>query len=172
MDNPAKFFAQQLNNRGIDATVNYENSSGVHYFYINKNIGGKKLSYVVTITETELMRVDASFEERIATISKDATRKLQNKMSHTIDNKTIGARLHTYKPKIECLYCDKSFELDQTRSTFTSIGELSVPTEMPISMDTMRDRFTDHQNIVVDLYLIGKLKKQCDSSCPNSYHNF
>ena len=72
------------------------------------------------------------------------------------------------EPEAHCCNCSTTVELPERSAIFAQSAELSAPQPMPVEEQTVLESLDDHSRVLLKMYLMGKLREECDSYCPNS----
>lgn len=174
MREPEQFLSQALDDAGVDAEVfsqrNAETAS--EQLLVEKDIGQKKLTYRVGITDHELLFDDwDTIQKKLAIEAKHIKREFEEHLVSTFEWSDRVARVSLYDGAwAECQYCNSRVRAPKA-TYLTNSCELSTPVPVERDMSYALQEMSEHDKRVLELYLLGLLRRECDRDCQNSKWN-
>jgi hypothetical protein len=167
------FFRQALAEQGLEANVAHESDDVFDKFYVSKEIAGETITYSTNVSHSIQNADNNSAEKQIAMAARNVAQQFENHLTETFKwNKRCVDVLPYDEPEARCRNCGASVELPPRGSIFAQSAELSAPQPMPVEEQTVLESLDDHSRVLLKMYLMGKLREECDSYCPNSkYHS-
>lgn len=172
MRDPAQFLEKSLSEHGLTVdSVTHERPDSKHSdrFYVHKEIGGETYSEMFYITDEAQFR--DSLEKRIAMHAQTVAQSFEEEMT---DRVKLGPRSVTVCPYDEpwasCHHCGQEVELEESfiAPMFQEEAEFSCPQPQPRSFKSQIASLSSDERRSLKLYLMGKLRVECDHQCPNS----
>jgi hypothetical protein len=175
MDSAVDFLAKALREEGLVAEVSEVSSDVEHCdkFIVTKDIGGEPYRVAFSVTERERAAYGTT-EKLLATRAREVYQKFEDEMTETISWDENRVRLSAYdEPSAECFNCkaDVSFSPQSSVPSFRKEAEISTPRPIPRATEDIVKDVDDHAHVLIKLYLLGKLRRECDPQCPNSIHS-
>lgn len=167
------FFRQALAEQGLEADVAHESDEHTETFYVSKNIAGENITYSTNVSHRERYDGDYSTEKRMALAARNVARKFEDWLTESFQWNGRRVELRPYdEPEARCANCDTTVELPERSAIFAQSAELSAPQPKPVEETTVLESLDDHSRVLLKMYLMGKLREECDHYCPNSkYHS-
>lgn len=137
---------------------------------IVKRLGDKKLAYRFAAPNEEFTNVSA--QKKLTLNAEQAAVQFNKKMRTTFSWKNSKADISMYDGGwAKCKHCGTEVELPPPKvdKLFTQDAELSTPHPMPKEPDNYVSDMKGHQEVLLKLYLIGRMKEQCDMMCQERY---
>ena len=164
------FFRQALAEQGLDANVTHESDEYTDTFYVSKDVAGEIMTFTTAIDNNYIGSY--SEEKRIAIAARGVAEKFEDELTETFDWNGRHIRLQPYdEPEATCGSCGTTVELPPRTMMFAKSAELSAPQPMPVEDKTVLDSLDDHSRVLLKMYLIGKLREECEHYCPNSKYS-
>jgi hypothetical protein len=163
----ARLFKQALAERGLDASVAHESDEHTETFYIRKELqSGDTIGYTTTINT---QKVETPAEKQIALSARRIAKKYEEKLKERFDWQGRCVEVSVYDgPEAFCQSCGASVSLAPSSAMFRSSAELSAP--QPIPVENALGSLDDYAFVLLKMYLLGKLRDECDQYCSNSKH--
>lgn len=165
------FFKQSLAEEGLDAEITSESTESTTTLYVSKNtLGGERhtISHQF-VTSFASVSPPPTIEKRMAMQAREVAQQFDEWITETIffDGRKITLKLYE-TPEATCELCNTTVGLSPRSMQKSHTGEMSVPQPMPLEEESIPASFDAHSQVMVKLYLIGKLRESCQSDCPNS----
>lgn len=167
------FFRQALAEQGLDAEVAHESDEFTDTFYVSKNVAGETITYTTNVSHREQRDSNYSTEKQMAMAARNVAQKFEDRLTERFEwnGRCVIVRPHD-EPEAHCRNCHASVELPpRAGQIFTPNAELSAPQPMPVEDETVLESLDAHSEVLLKMYLMGKLRESCEPHCPNSKHN-
>jgi len=163
------FFRQALAEQGLEANVAHESDEHTETFYVSKNVAGENLTITTNVSHREQHDGDYSTEKRMALAARTVADKFQEQLTETFEWNGRCVDIRPYdEPEASCRNCGATVALPPRGAIFAKSAELSAPQPMPVEDETVLESLDDHSRVLLKMYLMGKLREQCEEYCPNS----
>lgn len=171
MCEPVSFFEQALDEQGLDAKITHHSNEYNDTFHVSKKIAGETVLFTTSINNNYLG--ECSQEKRIALAAENVAQKFRDVMTETIqwENKVIEISPYN-EPTASCGVCGESVSLSSHSPHNRLCAELSNPQPTPIERESLIESLDAHSEVLLKMYLIGKLREVCKPSCPNGTGSF
>jgi len=161
------FFRQALAEQGLDADITYESDDHSHTFYARKNMAGDTIT--VTTDVPAVNTYGDLREKEIAMAARAVSEKMDEFLTEKIQCGDRSVTVRPYdEPQATCDVCGASATLPPSKQSLSMSAELSAPHPMPVDDESVLDSLDSHSRVLVKMYLLGRLREVCESSCPNS----
>jgi len=174
MRDPAQFLEKSLSEHGMTVdSVSHErqNTNHAETFYVHKTIGGERYSQMFSITDEAIFQ--ESFEKQLAMHAQQIARAFEDEMVEDISFGHRRLRVCPYDEAwAQCCHCGSRVEIERRMAPmmFSQDAELSTPQPSPRSFESLVEHLSTEQRVTLKLYLLGKLRTECDHNCENSRH--
>jgi len=167
-------FRQSLAEEGLDAEITAESTESTTTIHVSKRaLGGDR--YTISQEFSISFRVESSsrnnptIEKRMALTARRVAHQFDDWITETIffDGRKITLKLYE-TPEATCELCNTTVGLCPQSMQKSNTGEMSVPQPVPLDSETVPSSFDSHSQVLIKLYLIGKLRESCKHDCPNS----
>lgn len=163
------FFRQALAEQGLDVDVTHESDGSTDTFYVSKNIAGETITYTTSVSETIQAYSNDDREKQLAIAARSAEQYFDEYLTERLNWNGRHITLRPYdEPEASCGNCGATVKLPSRNRMFAHTAELSAPQPHPVEDETVLESLDDHSRVVLKMYLIGKLREECESYCPNS----
>lgn len=155
----------------VEVMQSYNNELMEDEFTIIKKIGDKKLGYTISFAPSSHIHDDVA-EKNLQLNAERAAKEFKKKLTDTFKSGGLKADVSMYDGGwAKCKYCGTEVDLPPPKvdRLFTQDAELSTPHPMPKKPDNYVSDMDGHQEVLLKMYLIGRLKEQCDLHCQNRY---
>lgn len=177
MRNEAQFFKDSLREYGVEVDNVVKNRNvdlSTDEFLINKSFGGDVLSVKTSLTDEVRALNNFNTQKVLAMLAEDVAKKINDHLFDDISVKNRRIEVSTYNGgEARCKICGAKVEPSiEHIPRLDKDAEITTP--HPISRD-IEERTSDlsgHERILLELYLIGELRRECDPKCPNSTERF
>lgn len=165
-----EFFEQAIAEHGLDAQVfRDEKWDNRDKFYISKQVGENKLSYYVEIN-THINTTTDQIKKEIVLKSRDIAKEFEKKLTEQYINNTGSVTVSKYDGGwARCDRCKTTVEFPNMYPSFGLDAELSTPQPFPQDVESRLNKLDGHPLVLMKLYLMGKLRRNCDHDCPNHW---
>lgn len=139
---------------------------------IVKRAGDKKLAYRFSAPDEENEYHDITIQKNITLNAESAAVQFNKELRTTFDCNNVKADVSMYDGGwAKCKYCGTEVELPPPKvdKLFSQDAELSTPHPMPKEPDNYVSDMDGHQEVLLKLYLIGRMKQKCDRMCQERY---
>jgi len=135
-----------------------------------KKLGDKKLGYSFEIPETSID--ERSRQKEITLQAEKAAVKFNQEIRTAFKWNDVKADVSMYDGGwAKCKYCGTEVEFPPPKMSklFSQDAELSTPHPTPKEPDSYVSDMDGHQKVLLRMYLIGRMKQQCDLMCQDRY---
>lgn len=167
MPKPVTFFEQALAEEGIDGDVTHESNNGVDIFTLRKEVAGHTLRFSHGISIADNYGV--SDEKQIAMAAAKVRNEVENALTHHMEWQDRSIDINLYRgPSATCRNCSTEVDLSQTNRIFEQCAELSSPQPRPAGGSGLLESMDDHSEVMLKMFLLGRLRAFCDDHCTNA----
>lgn len=171
MRDKAQFLKSSLKENGLvvdDIMHERDNMRYLDRYEVKKYFGNDTFTYRFSITDETL--TDSGEEKAIAMHAQEMAMQFEAETTDTIEMGPRRIDVSTYGGGwAECQTCGADVQLDErTPALFRADAELSTPNPLPKDQEERVADLDASERIVLEAYLVGKLREECDDICPNS----
>lgn len=169
---PEEIFKECLAERGVtDVNVLHTNDEFSETLTVRKQTGDLVLDYRVSLDMTP---PSTESHKEIALRAEEAARAINKKMVNSYEWDERCSQLSVYEGGwAECRLCGEEVETPPQRvaPAFTADAELTTPQPLPKEPDNYVSGMSGHQEVLLRMYLLGRLREHCPPECSNSKYN-
>lgn len=170
--NPVEIFEDCLAEHGFtDVDVLHTTDEFSDTLTVRKQAGGQVLSYRISLDMTQ---PSTGSHKQIALRAKEAANALKEKLIDSYEWDGRCSQISVYEGGwAECRLCGEEVEVPPQRvaPAFTADAEFTTPHPLPKEPDNYVSDMSGHQEVLLRMYLLGRLRDHCSPQCPNSkYH--
>jgi hypothetical protein len=156
-------FRQALAEKGLDGDVAHESNETGDTFYVSKTVAGETLTFTTSIDN---YLGEHPIEKQIAMAANRVVNRFEELLTERLEWDGGAITVRPYDdPQATCRICGTTVELPEQVPIFSESAELSSPQPMPVQQKSVLGSLDNHSRVVLKMYLIGKLRRKCESDC-------
>ncbi len=161
-----ELFKDSLKEQGIsDFSVSVHSSASMcDTITVRKQIGKETYNFSTTVSYHRIQQNEK--QKVIAMQAREVADKINEEMHDVFSIGITRIRVNPYnEPSATCLHCGTEVGLprdfESSNQLFTDNAELSIPKPIPRNRQETINSFDGFERLVLKLYLIGKVEREC-----------
>jgi hypothetical protein len=155
-----------------DVDVDYEKDLDYDSLIISKDLGDNVFHYRLSLDSNS--EQDKITLKQVAPKAREAASAIEQRITDSYKWDDGYYNVSVYDGGwAECVHCGERVQASpqHVSRAFTEDAELMTPHPVPKEPDNIVSSMSDYQKVLFRMYLIGRLRDNCQTQCPNSNHN-